>query len=337
MVILNSDVIPLRGWLAALQYAAEQDPRRGIIAAKLLYPNQRIQYAGTVRNATEPDWYDHRHRGRPAAWGPANVAGPTLAATAAAMYVRRAVLDAIGPFDEAYPMGFEDVDYSLRAWQAGFEVHYAPSAQLHHLESATRGLAQGERELTSQRVFWERWRSFIDERAVLTDDGRLRVRYVTEGTIVGGGHRLDLRAAQRPGRPGPRRRAVDAGACTDMVRAALPGADLRRLSRAGGCAGRGGGDQGRDLVADRAAGLARIGRAAASRSTSCRTSRPATTPTPPSAGTRCWTPTGPSSATSPPRAGIATGWPSSVCEAELIAPGIDLDTFRPLPGVGAAS
>ena len=210
VVILNSDVIPLRGWLAALQYAAEQDPRRGIVAAKLLYPNQRIQYAGTVRNATEPDWYDHRHRGRPAAWGPANVAGPTLAATAAAMYVRRAVLDAVGTFDEAYPMGFEDVDFGLRAWRAGYEVHYAPSAQLHHLESATRGLQQGERELRSQRVFWARWRSFIDERQVLTDGrtaaGALRHRGHDRGRWAPG----RVRAAQRARRPGSRRRAVDA-------------------------------------------------------------------------------------------------------------------------------
>ena len=33
-------------------------------------------------------------------------------------------------FDEAYPMAYEDVDWCLRAWQAGFRVIYAPSAML---------------------------------------------------------------------------------------------------------------------------------------------------------------------------------------------------------------
>ncbi len=38
-------------------------------------------------------------------------------------------------------------------------------------------------------MFWERWGDFFDRRAVRTDDGGLRVVYVTEGTGVGGGHR----------------------------------------------------------------------------------------------------------------------------------------------------
>ena len=86
-------------------------------------------------------------------------------------------------------MGYEDVDYCLRAWQAGFQVVYAPSAQLHHHESITRGTEVGERERRSQTGLLEPLGAFFDERRVLTDDGKLRVVYVTEDTIVGGGHR----------------------------------------------------------------------------------------------------------------------------------------------------
>ena len=106
------------------------------------------------------------------------------------MYITRAALDAVGEFDERYAMAFEDVDYSLRAWEAGYEVAYAPSAQLVHLESVTRGTEQGERELASQRAFWSRWSQRLDRRDVRTADGRLRVIYVTEGTGIGGGHRV---------------------------------------------------------------------------------------------------------------------------------------------------
>jgi GT2 family glycosyltransferase len=190
VVLLNSDVVPLRDWLACLQYATVDAPAVGIVGAKLLYPDNRIQYGGTVRNPRAPEWFDHRYRFKPGGWGPADVAGPTLAATGACMYIRREVLDRIGLFDEAYPMAYEDVDYCLRAWQAGYEVRYAPAARLHHHESITRGTEVGERERTSQRVFWERWATFFDERQVLTEDGRLRVVYVTEDTIVGGGHRV---------------------------------------------------------------------------------------------------------------------------------------------------
>jgi GT2 family glycosyltransferase len=190
VILLNSDVVPLRDWLACLQYAADGAPRVGIVGARLLYPDNRIQYGGTVRNARAPEWFDHRYRGKPADWGPANVPGPTLAATGACMYIRREVLDTVGLLDESLPMAYEDVDYCLRAWQAGYEVIYAPSARLHHHESLIRGTAVGERERTSQRVFWERWAAFFDERRVHTADGKLRIVYVTESTIVGGGHRV---------------------------------------------------------------------------------------------------------------------------------------------------
>ncbi|MGH2891010.1 MAG: glycosyltransferase [Solirubrobacteraceae bacterium] len=189
VVLLNSDVVPLRDWLACLQSATAGDRKVGIVGAKLLYPDNRIQYGGTIRNREAPEWFDHRYRGKPADWGPADVPGPTLAATGACMYITREALETIGPFDEGYGMGYEDVDYCLRAWEAGYEVVYAPAARLHHHESRVRGTEVGERELRSQRVFWDRWRSFFDERRVLTDDGRLRVVYVTESTVIGGGHR----------------------------------------------------------------------------------------------------------------------------------------------------
>ena len=189
VVLLNSDVIPLRGWLACLQHATHRHNRVGVVAAKLLYPDGRIQYGGTVRNLGAREWFDHRYRFKPSDWGPSDVEGPTLAATGAAMYITRAALQAVGQFDEAYPMAYEDVDYGLRTWRAGLQVIYAPAAQLQHLESVTRGTVVGERERTSQRVFWERWGAFFDQRDVRTPDGHLRIAYVTEDTGVGGGHR----------------------------------------------------------------------------------------------------------------------------------------------------
>ncbi len=86
-------------------------------------------------------------------------------------------------------MGYEDVDYCLRAWEAGYRVIYWPEAACYHHESATRGTEVGERERASQRVFWKRWGTFFDAREVRTGDGGLRIIYVTEDTGVGGGHR----------------------------------------------------------------------------------------------------------------------------------------------------
>jgi GT2 family glycosyltransferase/glycosyltransferase involved in cell wall biosynthesis len=189
VVVLNSDVEALRGWLQCLQYAASQEDDVGIVGAQLLYPDGRIQFGGTVRNRDAPEWFDHRYRFKPHGWGPAGQTGPVLAVTGACMYVRREVIERVGLLDERYPMAYEDVDWCLRAWQAGFRVLYFPTARMVHHESVTRGTDVGERELQSQRLFWERWGDFFDTRAVRTDSGALRVAYVTEGTGIGGGHR----------------------------------------------------------------------------------------------------------------------------------------------------
>jgi GT2 family glycosyltransferase len=189
VVVLNSDMEARAGWLASLQYTAHRADDIGIVGARLLYPDGRIQFAGTQRNLGAPEWFDHRYRFKPAWWGPANVSGPVLAVTGACMYVRREVLARVGLLDEAYPMAYEDVDWCLRAWQAGYQVIYAAMAVLVHHESQSRGTQVGERERESQRVFWGRWGDFFDARAVRTAAGALRIVYVTEDTGIGGGHR----------------------------------------------------------------------------------------------------------------------------------------------------
>jgi GT2 family glycosyltransferase len=190
VVVLNSDVIAERDWLQSLQHAASTAMDDiGIVGGKLLYPDGRIQFGGTIRNREAPEWFDHRHRFKPSDYAPANVPGPVLAVSGACMYITRRVLDEVGLFDEAYPMAYEDVDLCLRAWQAGFRTLYWPAAELRHLESVTRGTEVGERERTSQRVFWRRWGEFFDAREVRTASGALRIVYVTEDTGIGGGHR----------------------------------------------------------------------------------------------------------------------------------------------------
>jgi GT2 family glycosyltransferase/glycosyltransferase involved in cell wall biosynthesis len=189
VVLLNSDTEARPGWLACLQYAASQEDDVAVVGARLVYPDGRIQFAGTIRNPGAPEWFDHRYRFKPEDWGPAGIPGPVLAVTGACMYMTRAGLERVGLLDERYPMAYEDVDWCLRAWQAGFRVLYFPAASLYHHESITRGTDVGERERASQHLFWELWGDFFDARDVHTEDGKLRVVYVTEGTGIGGGHR----------------------------------------------------------------------------------------------------------------------------------------------------
>jgi GT2 family glycosyltransferase len=197
VVLLNSDVIATPGWLAVLQYCSRESSYMGIVGARLVYPDTRIQFAGTVRNLGAPEWFDHRYRFRERSYGPATLTQPALAVTGACMYIRRALINKIGLFDEHYAMAYEDVDYCLRAGRAGKRAHSRGSAVLEHGESVTRGTEVGERERASQRYFWRRWGKFLDERDVRRRDGSLRVVYVTEDMGVGGGHRVIFEQANR--------------------------------------------------------------------------------------------------------------------------------------------
>ena len=194
----------------------------GIVGAQLLYPDGRIQFGGTVRNRDAPEWFDHRYRFKPGDWGPAAQTSPALAVTGACMYVRREVIERVGLLDERYPMAYEDVDWCLRAWQAG--LSRAATSRSPGSCTTSRSRAAPTRASASappSALFWERWAEFFDDRSVYAEDGdtagppatsgngagsgesegegarrlgrdpdgRLRIVYVTEDTGVGGGHR----------------------------------------------------------------------------------------------------------------------------------------------------
>ncbi len=261
VVLLNADVRAAAGWLQCLQYAAYAESSDvGIVGPRLLYPNRQIQHAGVHRNPDAPEWFDHYYRFAPLDHGLADVAHPVLAVTGACMYVRRELLNRIGLLDPGYPMGYEDVDWCLRAWQAGYRVVYEPGAILEHDESAIRGRQQGERELLSQRHFW----SAVG--AVLRRARRARECRRSADRLRHGGHSdrgrapPRVRGHQSAPRPRPRGFPVHARARPGLVRPERAGAHVCRLRRARPGAGAARRHQGRDLVEDRASRVAGSGR-----------------------------------------------------------------------------
>lgn len=161
IILLNSDIVAQPGWLEALQYSAYAlDPAIGMVSPKLVYPDGRIQYGGTYyARILAPQWFGHLNVGAPATKPVANVAGYNRSISGACVYITREAFERTGYLDDEFWLGFEDVDYGLRAWDRGIRCFYQPAAMLVHHESASRGYSQGQRELASMRRFWRRWES----------------------------------------------------------------------------------------------------------------------------------------------------------------------------------
>ena len=175
-VLLNDDAFMDEGWLDALLAAAQARPEVGVWGAVLRYPDGRIQHAGarialtpaeflaaaTGRKA--PFWAlrtmaKHRFRERPYMFDHYKTFDPAHRldfVTGACTLLTRACRDKIGGYDEDYLFGSEDVDYSLRALEAGFEVGMAGRCTGVHLDRAT-GKALADRARASDALFRERW------------------------------------------------------------------------------------------------------------------------------------------------------------------------------------
>ena len=59
--------------------------------------------------------------------------------------VRRQVFDEVGGFDERFFVYLEDLDFSLRAREAGWRTHYLASARAYHKGGGTSEQVKAER------------------------------------------------------------------------------------------------------------------------------------------------------------------------------------------------
>lgn len=169
IVLLNSDIVAQPGWLEALQFSAyEIDGAIGLVSPKLLYPNGLIQYGGTYyARVLAPQWFGHLHVGSQATRPVTTVPAYNRSVSGACVYITRAAYERLGPLDDQFWLGFEDVDWGLRAWELGIRCYYQPASILVHHESASRGYSQGKRELSSMRYFWRRWQHLFLTRAIV--------------------------------------------------------------------------------------------------------------------------------------------------------------------------
>lgn len=147
-VLVNSDVELLPGCLEAVAARMQADPDIGILGPQVRYPDGQIQ-ASCRRFPTllhqlidasginrlfkrHPFWngykmgdFDHQQ------------ARDVDQVMGSLFVIRRQVIDQIGGLDTAFFMYYEEVDYCLRAKQAGWRVFFEPAAAVVHVGGAS--------------------------------------------------------------------------------------------------------------------------------------------------------------------------------------------------------
>jgi GT2 family glycosyltransferase len=176
LVLLNNDTVPTSGWLSALVNYAVQHPAAAVVGAKLLFPNDTVQHAGVVIGLNSLP--HHIYAGFPADHPATSVSRRFQIVTAACTLFRRGPWQELGGLDMAFRNGWEDVDYCLRAGEAGHEIHYCAESVVYHLESATRSLVS-DVERANQELFVSRWRHKVDpdDYRYYWQDGLLTAQY----------------------------------------------------------------------------------------------------------------------------------------------------------------
>jgi GT2 family glycosyltransferase len=142
LVFLNNDIRMIdAGWLKAIVRLAMK-PQVGVVGAKLLFPNGKIQHAGVVLGLGGISGHIYRRwTNRVTGYLQQAVNTREMAAvTGACIAIERSKFEAVGGFDaENLPVDLNDMDLCLRVAERGWTNVWAADAVLTHVQSASRG------------------------------------------------------------------------------------------------------------------------------------------------------------------------------------------------------
>ncbi|HCT9620587.1 TPA: glycosyltransferase family 2 protein [Enterococcus faecalis] len=168
LLFLNNDTeVITENWLTLMVSFAQQE-RIGCVGAKLLYPNNTIQHAGVILGLGGVA--GHGHYGYPHGdlgyFGRLAINVNYSAVTAACLLMKKADFDAVGGFEEAFTVAFNDVDLCLKVQALGRDNVWLHEAELYHFESQTRGYddkGKKKKRFEQEKVMMEeKWGPLIE-------------------------------------------------------------------------------------------------------------------------------------------------------------------------------
>ena len=137
-------VIETPGWISLLQNAALEQPKAGVVGARLVFPDGRIHSVGRsiVNGLGLHDRHANRRMFQPDKDGPASIQEVDSVSGALAYY-RREAYDRVGRFDPNYwPSWIEDDDYCFAVRDKNYKVYVNPQVRAIHFTPTWSPTAQ---------------------------------------------------------------------------------------------------------------------------------------------------------------------------------------------------
>jgi GT2 family glycosyltransferase len=159
LLFLNNDTEILHGdWLERMAQWFEISGI-GIVGAKLLYPDGKIQHAGVIfgMGGIAAHVFAGCDENISSIFGSDGWYRNMAAVTGACMMISREAFTTLHGFDEGFRLNWSDVDLCLRAWQSGYRILYTPEARLLHHESATHGRRIPRADFERSSREWHSW------------------------------------------------------------------------------------------------------------------------------------------------------------------------------------
>lgn len=142
VALVNNDIEVIGGdWLTQMMAWATQSVV-GVVGAKLLFGNGKVQHAGVTVGMGNAAGHIHRMEdGNAPGYQLRCLATQNMmAVTAACLVTPRSLFEQLGGLNETdFKVAYNDIDYCLRAEALGLEVIWTPEAKLYHHESVSRG------------------------------------------------------------------------------------------------------------------------------------------------------------------------------------------------------
>lgn len=159
ILLLNSDATVTGNLLTILINQLNKDKKIGIIQPKILYKSNSLHKDGVINSIgaffTNTGFLYYVGYGKKANIPLYDNEREIFSAYGACMLIRKKVIEEVGLFDSDFFLYFEETDFCIRVWLAGWKIVYTPWSVVYHMGGVSA------RKFGKDKVFFHSFKNRI--------------------------------------------------------------------------------------------------------------------------------------------------------------------------------